>query len=75
MAEYREEQEPAPGAEELPWMRKEVPLGEIQPKLTVEGLQPNTLYEVRMVDGNATSYCVLNLPRFTFIMTSVSSRL
>lgn len=46
VAEYREEQELTPGTEELPWMRKEVPIGELQPKLTVEGLQPNTLYEV-----------------------------
>lgn len=48
VAEYREEQEPTVGAEEMPWMRKEVPTGELQPKLTVEGLQPNTLYEVRV---------------------------
>lgn len=54
VAEYREEQELTPGAEEVPWMRKEVPLGEFQPKLTVEGLQPNTLYEVRAVKGNTT---------------------
>lgn len=54
VAEYREEQELMPGAEEVPWMRKEVPLGELQPKLTVEGLQPNTLYEVRAVKRSTT---------------------
>ncbi|XP_050740420.1 uncharacterized protein LOC127010411 isoform X2 [Eriocheir sinensis] len=48
VAEYREEQDLTPGAEEVPWMRKEMPLGELQPKLTVEGLQPNTLYEARV---------------------------
>ncbi|MPC26354.1 hypothetical protein E2C01_019489 [Portunus trituberculatus] len=45
VAEYRKEMEVSPGEEELPWMRKEVPIGEFQPRLTVEGLQPDTLYE------------------------------
>ncbi|XP_045125516.1 uncharacterized protein LOC123512922 isoform X3 [Portunus trituberculatus] len=48
VAEYRKEMEVSPGEEELPWMRKEVPIGEFQPRLTVEGLQPDTLYEVRV---------------------------
>ncbi|KAK8394524.1 hypothetical protein O3P69_006595 [Scylla paramamosain] len=47
VAEYRKEMEVSPG-EELPWMRKEVPIGEFQPRLTVEGLEPDTLYEVRV---------------------------
>lgn len=59
MAEYREEQELTPGLDELPWMRKEVPTGELQPKLTVEGLQPNTLYEVRVV--KTLNFIFLNL--------------
>ncbi|KAG0725168.1 hypothetical protein GWK47_004767 [Chionoecetes opilio] len=48
VAEYRKEQEVPKGEEELPWMRKEVPTEELQPRLTVEGLAPNTLYEVRV---------------------------
>ncbi|KAG7160158.1 epidermal cell surface receptor-like [Homarus americanus] len=50
VAEYREEPaDPATGiVVEQPWMRKEVPPGELPPKLTVEGLRPNTLYEVRV---------------------------
>ncbi|KAG0722956.1 putative epidermal cell surface receptor [Chionoecetes opilio] len=48
VAEYRKEQEVPKGEEEMPWMRKEVPTGELQPRLTVEGLAPNTLYEVRV---------------------------
>nr|XP_045611196.1 putative epidermal cell surface receptor isoform X12 [Procambarus clarkii] len=50
VAEYREERgnSEAGTTVEQPWMRKEVPTGELPPKLTVEGLKPNTLYEVRV---------------------------
>lgn len=56
MAEYRKEQEVSLGNEELPWMRKEVPIGEFQPRLTVEGLEPDTLYEVSSMKENASPF-------------------
>ncbi|KAK8752615.1 hypothetical protein OTU49_006504 [Cherax quadricarinatus] len=52
VAEYRKEHGDSSTATgttvEQPWMRKEVPAGELPPKLTVKGLEPNTLYEVRV---------------------------
>lgn len=63
MAEYRKEQEVSTG-EELPWMRKEVPTGELQPRLTVESLEPNTLYEVRSMKENATPFYSIILYTF-----------
>ncbi|XP_071522981.1 uncharacterized protein sas isoform X8 [Panulirus ornatus] len=50
VAEYREKHSDA-AAEAMPeqlWMRKEVPTEELPPRLTVEGLKPNTVYEVRV---------------------------
>lgn len=50
VAEYREKQgDSAAGTTpEQPWMRKGVPTEERPPRLTVEGLKPNTLYEVSL---------------------------
>ncbi|XP_068226472.1 uncharacterized protein [Palaemon carinicauda] len=45
--EYREEKEVNSTGSEAPWMRKELPTGQI-PKHTVDNLKPNTLYEVRV---------------------------
>ncbi|KAK3879842.1 hypothetical protein Pcinc_015624, partial [Petrolisthes cinctipes] len=47
VAEYREEGVGSRLSQE-PWKREEVPAGEQPPKITVETLKPNTLYEVRV---------------------------
>lgn len=44
MAEYREEGDGGSSSQD-PWEREEVPPGEQPPKITVEALKPNTLYE------------------------------
>ncbi|XP_064089511.1 uncharacterized protein LOC135203613 isoform X3 [Macrobrachium nipponense] len=47
VVEYREEKEVGSAGPETPWMRKELPTGQI-PKHTVDNLKPNTIYEVRV---------------------------